>query len=233
MCLERLEQNVQTAYNGELIMARIPSGKNDSADTGMSPIALSCGLVILIAASSFGQDATGWQVKAGGKMSFDVASVKRSQDFRLPNIPLMSLDDAKPPGGRFSGFVTLEELIPFAYKLEPFETAEAFKHAPSWVRDYGYEIDAKAPGNPTKDQMRLMMQSLLADRFKFAVHFETRDLPVLALTLVQFGEVLPRPDRGTTPSGYGLDLQRVLYSLPSSEPAKHLRRIVLAQGGNH
>ena len=53
-------------------------------------------------------------------------------------------------------------------------------------------IQAKAEGNPTKDQMRLMMQSLLADRFKLAVHFETHDLPVLALQLKRAGEIGPR-----------------------------------------
>lgn len=55
---------------------------------------------------------------------------------------------------------------------------------PKWVRDGDYVIDAKAEGNPTKDQMRVMMQSLLADRFKLKVHFETKEVPVLALTLV-------------------------------------------------
>jgi uncharacterized protein (TIGR03435 family) len=40
--------------------------------------------------------------------------------------------------------------------------------------------------------MRLMMQSLLADRFKLRVHFETREGPVLALTLVQPGKPGPK-----------------------------------------
>jgi hypothetical protein len=53
-------------------------------------------------------------------------------------------------------------------------------------------IDAKADGNPTKDQMRLMMQSLLADRFKLRAHFETKQVPVLALTLVKPGKLGPK-----------------------------------------
>ena len=55
-----------------------------------------------------------------------------------------------------------------------------------------YEIHATAEGNPTKDQMRLMMQSLLADRFKLKVHFETREMPVFALTLVKPGQTGPK-----------------------------------------
>jgi uncharacterized protein (TIGR03435 family) len=53
-------------------------------------------------------------------------------------------------------------------------------------------IEAKADGNPTKDQMRLMMQSLLADRFKLAVHFETQEQPVLALVPIKEGKTGPR-----------------------------------------
>ena len=44
--------------------------------------------------------------------------------------------------------------------------------------------------------MRLMMRSLLADRFKFAVHAETRDVPVLAFVLANPGSI-----RGGTRSG--------------------------------
>jgi uncharacterized protein (TIGR03435 family) len=36
-----------------------------------------------------------------------------------------------------------------------------------------------------------MMQSLLADRFKWAIHFETQQVPVLALTLIKSGKMRP------------------------------------------
>lgn len=52
-------------------------------------------------------------------------------------------------------------------------------------------IDARAEGNPTKDQMRLMVRSLLADRFKLAVHFETQETPVLAMVLARPGKLGP------------------------------------------
>jgi len=56
---------------------------------------------------------------------------------------------------------------------------------PKWVTTDNFEIQAKAEGNPTKDQMRLMMQSLLADRFKLAVHFEDRPVPAYNLAAVK------------------------------------------------
>ncbi len=81
-------------------------------------------------------DPADWEVAAGGKQTFEVASVK--------------------PG-----------------------------KAPKWIQTEPYEIEARAEGNPTKDQMRLMMQSLLADRFQLAIHFTVREVPILALTLVE------------------------------------------------
>jgi uncharacterized protein (TIGR03435 family) len=53
-----------------------------------------------------------------------------------------------------------------------------------------YAIQAKAPiGHPTKDQMRLMIQSLLAERFKLRAHFENQQVSVLALTLIKQGKL--------------------------------------------
>ena len=56
---------------------------------------------------------------------------------------------------------------------------------PKWFDTDFFEIEARAEGNPTRDQMRLMMQSLLSERFKLTVHFESPVVPVLALTIVK------------------------------------------------
>ena len=71
--------------------------------------------------------------------------------------------------------------IIFAYKLNGTEElalrgaqmkfwAGLGLDVPAWVPDTRYDIEARAPASATKDQMRLMMQSLLAERFKLAVH---------------------------------------------------------------
>jgi bla regulator protein BlaR1 len=62
---------------------------------------------------------------------------------------------------------------------------------PKWVFSDRYAIEAKAAGLPTKDQMRLMMQSLLAERFQLAVHFETPETAVFVLTLVKPAKLGP------------------------------------------
>jgi len=65
---------------------------------------------------------------------------------------------------------------------------------PSWVTSdtYLYAIDARAKGDAPKDQVRLMMQSLLASRFKLVVHFETREVSASVLTLASPGRTGPQ-----------------------------------------
>ena len=142
------------------------------------------------------QDFADWQTKAGGKMSFDVASVKQDTGaFKPPNFPLDPGDAYATTGGRFSADFPLTVYISFAYKLSltPEQRQAMIAHLPKWVAEDRFDIQAKAAeGNPTKDQMRLMMQALLAERFKLAVHFETQDSPVLALVLVKPGKLGPK-----------------------------------------
>jgi uncharacterized protein (TIGR03435 family) len=132
-----------------------------------------------------------WQTAAGGKMAFEVASVKPTKKPRFPpGIFPLDIGNAKTAGGRFSGTFPVKAFVAFAYKLLPAEIST--KLPESFSQENLFEIEARAPGNPTKDQMRLMMQSLLAERFKLRVHFETREGPVFALTLVRPGQIGPK-----------------------------------------
>jgi uncharacterized protein (TIGR03435 family) len=136
-----------------------------------------------------------WQIDAGGKMAFDVASVKpdKSDANPIANFPLTFVDDHPSTGGRLSVVnFRLITYIAFAYKLAPGQQQLVRPQLPKWATTESFDIEAKAEGNPTKDQMRLMMQSLLADRFKLAVHFETRQLPVYALVLEKPGQTGPQ-----------------------------------------
>jgi uncharacterized protein (TIGR03435 family) len=140
-----------------------------------------------------------WQIDAGGKMEFDVASVKRdtappSPATRTANMPLGPQGAFTPTGGLFSvNNRTLEEYVLFAYRLTP-EQDRSFEQQqePKWAQDNRYDIQARASGNPNKDQFRLMVQALLADRFKLAVHYETKQVPVFALLLDKPGKLGPK-----------------------------------------
>jgi bla regulator protein BlaR1 len=136
-----------------------------------------------------------WQIAAGSKMAFEVASVKLDPGpFRPPNFPLDPGDAYRPVGGRFSADFALTTYITFAYKLSltPDQRQSMMAHLPDWVATDRFAIEARAGGTPSKDQMRLMMQSLLAERFKLAVHFETQVVPVLAIVLVKPGKTGPK-----------------------------------------
>jgi uncharacterized protein (TIGR03435 family) len=106
---------------------------------------------------------------------------------------LNSGDGYSPTGGYFRADFPLSDYIEFAYKIWPTpQSREMFAHLPKWVITDRYSIDARAAGNPTKDQMRLMVQSLLADRFQLAAHFATQEVPVFALTVVKDGKLGPK-----------------------------------------
>ena len=137
-----------------------------------------------------------WQEAAGGTMAFEVATVKPnlSDDPAKVNFTLGPGDTYAETGGRFrASDISLLDYIRFAYKLTDGQTQILQASAPKWIATTRFDIEAKAENlNPTKDQMRLMMQSLLAERFKLAVHTETRELPVLALILAKPGKLGPQ-----------------------------------------
>jgi uncharacterized protein (TIGR03435 family) len=73
--------------------------------------------------------------------------------------------------------IPLNVLIQLAYDVKDFQVVGG----PSWVKSERYEVDARAEGGATFDQMRLMLQPLLADRFSLALRREIRQLPVYEL----------------------------------------------------
>ena len=131
----------------------------------------------------------------GGRLAFDVASVSPSKSVDRDtnsNVPI-GPEDVSPAGGLFSGTNgRLIAYIYFAYNLSGNQFQVLLPELPKWVISDRFDVDARAFGNPTKAQMRLMMQSLLADRFKLAIHSETRQLPVFALVLADPGKTGPQ-----------------------------------------
>jgi uncharacterized protein (TIGR03435 family) len=66
---------------------------------------------------------------------------------------------------------------------------------PAWIYDERFDIQGRATGEPTKDDMRLMVRSLLTERFKLAWHFEPREETVLELVLAKPGDLGPQLTR--------------------------------------
>jgi bla regulator protein blaR1 len=127
--------------------------------------------------------------------SFEVATIKPSADGEAaPSI--------NTPTGSRTMNVTARNLIEHAYQI-PWTPGlnERVVGGPDWIDSVHYDVEAridesKAAAFATmsneqqKDQTSLMMQSLLAERFKLSVHFESRELPIYALVVAKGGAKL-------------------------------------------
>lgn len=145
--------------------------------------------------------AADWEKFAGAPLPLDTASVRLDPPPGLPKCwgtgPLGPLsNDGAGTGGRAFGYsdCSVSDYIEFAYKLwlVPSQKLSLLAQLPGWAVTDRFKIDLKGPGNATKDRKRVTMQSLLADRFKLSVHFETREMPVFAIVPLTPGETGPK-----------------------------------------
>jgi uncharacterized protein (TIGR03435 family) len=93
-------------------------------------------------------------------------------------------------GGRTDAVsATVVDIVRSAYRLIPNWPLESWQISggPAWISSDRFNIDAKAATNATPQQMRLMLQSLLEDRFKLKIHWETRLLPVYEMSVAKGG----------------------------------------------
>ncbi len=132
-------------------------------------------------------------------MSFEVASVKRSEPGQGPrrgyhsNFPLTLGSNFAQVGNLMSVDIPLRALIGFAFKLSAGQTHFLISGLPDWVDPEWFNVEGRAPiANPSKDQFRLMVQSLLSNRFKLTMHHETRQIPMYALVLTKPGKTGPQ-----------------------------------------
>jgi bla regulator protein BlaR1 len=150
-----------------------------------------------------------WQTAAGGKMAFDVASIRLSPpgtEFDA-GFPLSPDDSYVKTGGNFSSVFPVSSLISFAYKLNADEWRMMRALLPKWANEEIYTVHARSENvDATKDQMRLMVQALLADRFKLTAHFEMKETAIFALELAKPGQTGP----GLRPHGEGPPCDKTL-----------------------
>jgi uncharacterized protein (TIGR03435 family) len=116
--------------------------------------------------------------------AFEVASIKPASDDGLMMV--------RPVPGRLLANASLQMLIQNAYGVQAFQIAAG----PGWLKSDRFAIEAKADGNATRDQMFLMLQSLLEERYQLRFHRETRELPAYALVAAKGGLRLNSPKEG-------------------------------------
>jgi len=117
------------------------------------------------------------QTEAAARPTFAVNSVK-------PNHMDCCTSGGVGAGGSVNRHVTLKGLIGTAYRLQGFRIAGG----PGWIDTDRYDVDGKADDPKADfDQLRLMLRSLLEDRFGLKVHRETRTTAVYALVVDKNG----------------------------------------------
>jgi len=148
------------------------------------------------------------QSRPDAALTFEVASVKpnNSADFRGVGWDFL-------PGGKFTATnLPLYWLIARAYDVAP--QSVRLSGGPAWIRTERYDVKAEAgadmvPASMSRqareDKMRLMLQALLADRFKLAMRHESREMPVYAVVVGKSGSKLRKAaiDEKDCPAGRG------------------------------
>jgi len=130
--------------------------------------------------------------------AFEVASVKAS----APGGRGMSLQ--RGVGGRFTTEnVPLKMLITFAYDIRDHQLSGG----PGWMNDDRFDIAAKPDrdipsGDAGNQTIRLMVQSMLAERFHLVVHRETREMPIYALVIAKGGPKMTEAAPESRGSGF-------------------------------
>ncbi len=130
--------------------------------------------------------------QAPARPQFEVASVKENPTFSGKSEGIGS-----PSPGRLKGRnVPLRLLCRIAYEIDTFNIFGG----PGWMDSAGFDIDAKAPvvpGQLRADESkirRLVLQSLLEERFRLKTHIETREMPIYVLTIAKGGlKMKPAP----------------------------------------
>ncbi len=135
--------------------------------------------------------------------------------------------------------VTVHALINLAYWLHP----KQLTGGPAWTESDKFDVAGKpdAPGQPNVDQMKMMIQKLLADRFQLKFHYEKRDLPVYAVMIAKNGSKLvksqddpkgiPGWSFGRTPAGTRITFRNAPLSQIAAVLQNSMDKPVVDQSG--
>jgi uncharacterized protein (TIGR03435 family) len=173
------------------------------------------------------------RMAANANPAFEVATIKPSDPARPGQIVTLRGVEV------ITTNTTLHDLINLAYWLHPKQLAGG----PAWTESDKYDVTGKpdAPGQPSVDQMKVMIQKLLADRFQLKFHFEKRDLPVYAIRIAKTEakitrsqddpKGLPGWNFGRTPSGTAFTFRNAPLSQVAALLQNSLDKPVVDQSG--
>jgi len=128
----------------------------------------------------------GAQAQPSAPLTFEVATVKPAAAPEPGKFMMIGISGG--PGsadpGQIRGIATLSMLLMTAYDVKTYQIT-----GPPWLNMERYEIIAKVPAGATKDQVRVMWQNLLADRFGLTLHHQSKIFQVEEMQLAKAGKL--------------------------------------------
>jgi uncharacterized protein (TIGR03435 family) len=163
---------------------------------------------------------------AAQQLAFEVASIKPSN---YQGGPLRVTASIGADGIDFSN-VTPRLCIQRAYGVKPYQVT-----GPEWINTERYMIVAKGAGAAPEDTILLMLQTLLAERFKLVFHREAKEMAVYALVVSKNGPKLKEAtDEGATqiaPDGREIRFERASMGMLAGAIARNVDRPVVDATG--
>jgi uncharacterized protein (TIGR03435 family) len=134
------------------------------------------------------------------KLEFEVASIKPSAippGGRGMNVGSRGGPGTADPAQVVYSNMTLKLLIMSAYNVKNYQVT-----APDWT-DEGqrFNIAAKVPAGASKEDARVMLMNLLADRFQMKAHLEMKEMQAFALVVTKGGVKMKLSEETPDPNG--------------------------------
>lgn len=126
-------------------------------------------------------------------LRFEAVTIKHAENFDMPTRPFWGRASwwngqcTGGPGTNNPGIlkcktVSFANLVGQAYRLGPLQFV-----AQPWMESTSFKIEARVPAGGNQEQLRLMEQNLLAERFKLAVHFAKAEMAAYEMTVSRSG----------------------------------------------
>jgi len=138
---------------------------------------------------------------SAARPTFDVATVRPSAPLDMVKLQAQMQAGKMPSFGPHVtasraeyNYMSLKDLITVAYKVKVYQIT-----GPDWLSVQRFDIAATLPEGSTKDDTPKMLQALLEDRFKLAVHLDKQEHPVLALVAGKGGAKLKESPAAPAP----------------------------------
>jgi uncharacterized protein (TIGR03435 family) len=134
---------------------------------------------------------------ADTRLAFEVASVR-------PAAPMppgqMTVGSRGGPGTNDPGRITYTNVTIINLLLRAYDVKyNQISGGPGWLENERFDINVKVPPGATREQVKVMLQHLLASRFRLAVHREKKEMPIYALVVGKNGPRMREAKPGAPP----------------------------------